>query len=202
MKHFPILGSLTMVLGGLLTAHAGWALGSSLNLPGDLGPDFLLFSSQGYLGVDVKEIDPDRVTALRLKDAHGAEVVMVDHDAPAGKSGLKLHDVILQLDGQPFDTADQLRRRLRELPSGRTITLLISRDGNPIYVTVQLCDRAVLGPQAWSQHFSVPEPAPPQNRGRELSGTVSAGRPCLPGQCDSEGTVCGRGCEPRPDAVS
>ncbi len=126
-----------MVLGGLLTAHAGWALGSTLSLPGDLGPDFLLYSSQGYLGVDLKEIDPDRVTALRLKDTHGAEVVMVDHDAPAGKSGLKVHDVILQLDGQPFDNAEQLRRRLREMPSGRTITLLVSRDGNPIYVTVQ-----------------------------------------------------------------
>ena len=62
MKHFPILGSLAMVLGGLLTTHPGWASGGSLNLPGDLGPDFLLYSSQGYLGVDVREIDTDRVT--------------------------------------------------------------------------------------------------------------------------------------------
>ena len=84
---------------------------------------------------------------------------MVDHDAPAGKSGLKVHDVILELDGQPFDNAEQLRRRLREMPSGRTINLLISRDGNPITITVQLCDRAVLEQQAWSQHYSVPEPA-------------------------------------------
>lgn len=179
MKHFPILGSLTMVLGGLLTAHAGWALGGSLNLPGDLGPDFLLYSSQGYLGVGVKEIDPDRVTALRLKNAHGAEVVMVDHDAPAAKSGLKLHDVILQLDGQPFDTADQLLRRLREMPSGRTITLLISRDGNPIYVTVQLCDRAVLQQQAWSQHFSVPEPTPPQTMGGSFLGPSAPAGPAF-----------------------
>ena len=62
----------------------------------------------------------------------------MDHDAPAGKSGLKVHDVILQLDGQSFDNVDQLRRRLREMPSGRTVTLLISRDGNRINVTVQL----------------------------------------------------------------
>jgi serine protease Do len=57
---------------------------------------------------------------------------MVDHDAPAGKSGLKVHDVILQLDGQPVDNVDQLRRRLREMPPGRTVTLLVSRDGNRI----------------------------------------------------------------------
>jgi serine protease Do len=177
MKHFPILGS--MVLGGLLTAHAGWAWGSALNLPSDLGQEFLLYSSQGYLGVVVKEIDPDRITTLRLKDAHGAEVVMVDHDAPAWKSGLKARDVILQLDGQPFDNADQLRRRLREMPSGRTITLLISRDGNPIYVTVQLCDRAVLQQQAWSQHFSVPAPAPPQNMAGSFLGPPAPAGPAF-----------------------
>ena len=159
MKRFPIFGSLAwgslaMVLGVLLTTQSGWGLGSALTLP-----EFLFYSSQGYLGVDLREIDSDRVSALHLKDVHGAEVTMVDHDAPAGKSGLKIHDVILQLDGQPFENADQLRRRLHEMPSGRTITLLISRDGNPITVTVQLCDRAVLQQQAWSQHFIVPEPA-------------------------------------------
>jgi serine protease Do len=157
MKHFPILG-LAMVLGGLLTVPAICALGSTLD-PGSLGPDLLMYGSPGFLGVDLREIDSDRVNALHLKDAHAAEVVMVDHDAPAGKVGLRVHDVILQLDGQPFDNADVLRRRLREFPAGRTITLLVSRDGNPMTFTVQLCDRDVLQQQAWSQHYIVPEPA-------------------------------------------
>ena len=87
MKYFPMLGSLAW-LGSFLSAYPGWALGSSMNLTGDAGPEFLLYSAQGYLGVDLKEIDPDRISALHLKDAHGAEVIMVDHDAPAGKSGL------------------------------------------------------------------------------------------------------------------
>jgi serine protease Do len=162
MKCCPILGSLAMVL---LTTHSGWGAGSALNLPADLSPDFLFYSAQGYLGVDLGEIDTDHVSALRLKDAHGAEITMVDHDAPAGKSGLRVHDVILQLDGQPFDNVDQLRRRLHEMPSGRTITLLVSRDGNPITMTVQLCDRVILEQQAWSQHFSIPEPAKPVQSG-------------------------------------
>jgi serine protease Do len=159
MKHFPMLGLPALVLGGLLTTHPGLAFGGTLNLSGDLSSDFLFFSAQGYLGVGLEEIDTDHVSTLRLKDTHGAEVVMVDHDAPAGKTGLlKIHDVILELDGQPFDNVDQLRRRLREMPSGRTVNLLISRDGNPVTITVQLCDRAVLEQQAWSQHYSVPEP--------------------------------------------
>jgi serine protease Do len=161
MKHFPILGSLAVALGTVLTTHACWAAGEALELPVPLTQGFLLYDAQGYLGVDLRDVDSERATALRLKDAHGAEVVTVDHDAPAVKSGLKVHDVILQLDGQAVDNPDQLRRRLHEMPPGRTVTLLVSRDGNPINITVQLCDRTVLQQQAWSQHFSVPEPSRP-----------------------------------------
>jgi serine protease Do len=165
MKHFPILGSIAVLLGGMLATHTGWAAGDALNLPASLGGEFLLFSAQGFLGVDLGDVDSDRAKELTDKDAHGAEIVMVDHDAPAFKSGLKVHDVILQFDGQPVENVDQLRRRLREMPSGRSITLLIGRDSNRIYYTVKLCDRAVLQQQAWSEHIPVPEPAPAAQNG-------------------------------------
>jgi serine protease Do len=158
MKYFPMLGSLAVALSGLLFVSFSPAFGGTLNLP--IGSEFLFFTSQGYLGVNFKEIDADRAIALKLKDTHGAEVITVDHDAPASKSGLKIHDVILQLDGQSFDTVDQLRRRLTDMPAGRTVSFLISRDGNQLYVTAQLCDGSILGQQAWSQHYSVPKPAP------------------------------------------
>jgi serine protease Do len=177
MKHLPILGLVATVLGGLLYSHAGWASGDALNLPGNL-PEFLLYSAQGYLGVDLGAVDKKRANALHLKDTHAAEVVMVDHDAPAGKSGLKEHDVILQLDGQAFDNADELRRRLREMPSGRTVALLISRDGSFIHVTAQLCDRAALQ-NVWSQHFSVPEPVAPPATGQSFLGNVPSGGPAF-----------------------
>jgi serine protease Do len=177
MKHFPILGSLAVALGTLLTAHACWAAGEAL--PAHFTQGFLLYDAQGYLGVYLRDVDSERATALRLKDAHGAEVVTVDHDAPAVKSGLKIHDVILQLDGQAVDNLDQLRRRLHEMPPGRTVTLLVSRDGNPINITVQLCDQTVLQQQAWSQHFSVPEP--PRPAGESFLGTSGLAAPAFLG---------------------
>jgi serine protease Do len=167
MKHFAILSSLAMTLGSLVTAHTCWAAGEALELQAHLPQGFLFYDAQGYLGVGLRDVDSESVVALRLKDAHGAEVVTVDHDAPAGKS-LKVHDVILQLDGQAIANLDQLHRRLYQMPPGRTVTFLISRDGNPINVTVQLCDRTVLQQQAWSQHISVPAPArTTQNEGGE-----------------------------------
>jgi S1-C subfamily serine protease len=145
MKYFAILGS-AVTLCSFFASQPVWADGFSL--PSGL-THFLLHDSQGYLGVYLGE----------AKVPHAAEIINVDHDAPASKSGLRAHDVILQLDGKPFENLDQLRRRLHEMPAGRTITLLISRDdGSRQTVTVQLCNRKRLEQQAWSNHHPVQPP--------------------------------------------
>ena len=94
-----------------------------------------------YLGVDTHDITPDRVGPLHLKDETGVEVTMVDQDAPAGKAGLKEHDVILSVNDQKVESVEQLRRLIREIPAGRTITMGISRDGQPMAVKAQLAER-------------------------------------------------------------
>src|SRR5271170_7195600 len=55
--------------------------------------------TSSYLGVSVADITSDRLGALKLKEEQGVEVTMVDQDAPAGKAGIKEHDVILTLNG-------------------------------------------------------------------------------------------------------
>jgi serine protease Do len=166
MKHFPMFGSLVaIIVSGFVIPYPGWASGSPVSFSGDLGPDFFMYSAPGYLGVNLSEVDTDRITALHLKDAHGAEVMFVDHDAPAGKSGLKVHDVILQLDGQPVENAEQLKHRLLDMPSGRTVSFLVNREGTPLTISVQLCDERELEHKAWSRHKAAPEAAPPARSG-------------------------------------
>ena len=87
------------------------------------------WGSGSYLGVDTRDITPDRLPPLQLKDERGVEVTMVDQDAPAGKAGLKEHDVILTLNGTDVQSVEQLRRMIRETPPGRVVTLGVSRDG-------------------------------------------------------------------------
>src|SRR6266436_9249677 len=72
-----------------------------------------------YLGVDITDISSDRVGPLKLKDEHGVEITMVDRDGPAGKAGLKDHDVILEFNGTRVEGEEQLRRIIRETPPGR-----------------------------------------------------------------------------------
>ena len=94
-----------------------------------------------YLGIDIADVTAERLSALKLKEEHGAEVTMVDQDAPAGKAGLHEHDVILNLNGAAVESAAQLRRMIRETPPGRVVTLGISRDGQPQTIKVQLAGR-------------------------------------------------------------
>jgi serine protease Do len=95
-----------------------------------------------YLGVDIADVFAERLGELKLKEEHGAEITMVDQDAPAGKAGLHEHDVIVSLNGAPVESAAQLRRMIKETPSGRVVNLGISRDGQAMTIKVQLADRS------------------------------------------------------------
>lgn len=97
--------------------------------------------TSSYLGVDIVDISSDRLGALKLKEEQGVEVTMVDQDAPAGKAGIKEHDVILTMNGTAVESKSQLQRMIHETPAGRMVTLGLSRDGQPLTVKVQLADR-------------------------------------------------------------
>jgi serine protease Do len=174
MKHFSRLGWIFVaVSGAVLAAGSNRGFAQPISVFNDTTAYFA-HNSQSYLGIDIHDIDNDRAAALKLKDPHGAEIVTVDHDAPANKAGLKIHDAILEMNGQRVEGSDQLRRMLRETPPGRTVSFVICRDGLMLNISVQLADRAKVEANAWSQHFTVPDPSeapeieglsPPSSRG-------------------------------------
>src|SRR6202044_1260477 len=118
-----------------------------------------------YLGVDTRDITPDRLAPLHLKDERGVEVTMVDQDAPAGKAGLKENDVILSINGAPVESVEQLRRMIREIPAGRVISIGVSRNGQALVLKAQLANRKGFGPEAGEFKFTMPTihvpPIPP-----------------------------------------
>jgi serine protease Do len=113
---------------------------------------------QGYLGVETRDVSDDQLAVLKLKDAKGAEIINLDHDGPACKAGMRLHDVILQMNGQAVAGQEDLKRMLRDQPVGRTVNFLVSRDGHTQTMTMTMADRQIVGLQAWEQHYSVPAP--------------------------------------------
>jgi len=109
-----------------------------------------------YLGVDIADVSAERLSELKLKEEHGAEVTMVDQDSPAGKAGVHEHDVIVSLNGTPVESEAQLRRMIKETPAGRLVSLGISRDGQPMTIKVQLADRRKS--MAWEPNVKIDIP--------------------------------------------
>jgi serine protease Do len=135
-------------------------------------------TAQGYLGVSVRDVTPDQLSSLKLRETRGAEIILVDHDAPAGKAGLREHDVVLTLNGQSIEGQEQLRRMLHESPPGKTMVLLISRDGQQMTITTQMAvSQEQVEREASEQHLKVTDPSPADSAdpGPSSSGSTVRG---------------------------
>jgi membrane-associated protease RseP (regulator of RpoE activity) len=156
MKHFmrPYQGiGILVVMGMIAGARSGPAQSTQIVelLPGTSPLLLHSSSSQGYLGAYVEDVDNDKAQALKLKEVRGAVITLIDHDAPAGQIGLRVNDVVLQLNGQNVEGAEQLRRMLREIPPGRKVSLEFSRDGNLQTTSVELADRHKMETEVWNK---------------------------------------------------
>jgi serine protease Do len=153
-----ILASLTVL--PLLFTFSHAAQNWSVDPPAAYGFPSEDSSTGSYLGVDISDVSTERLSALKLKEEKGVEVTMVDQDAPAGKAGIKEHDVILSMNGTSIESQVQLKRMIRETPPGRVVTFGISRDGQPMTIKVQLADRrkqyAWEGPKMKDFHVEIP----------------------------------------------
>jgi serine protease Do len=99
---------------------------------------------RGFLGVSIQDVSPDMAEALGLKDAGGAVVSQVVEDSAAEKAGIKRHDVIVELNGLPVTSANELRTRIALLKPGTQIEVILLRDGKRVTFAVTLGRRSPL----------------------------------------------------------
>lgn len=181
MNYFSRLALVTGIASCIVAAPLVYAEGLQLSSVMQDSTALLMHNNQGYLGVDIRDLDNDRVQALRLKDTRGAEIITVDHDAPAGKAGIRVHDVVLQMNGQVVENGDQLRRLLHDIPPGGNVNFVVSRDGSILNLSLQLADRAKLEHDAWPRPYNAPAPPPSGESHGFFSSSGGAGGPGGPG---------------------
>ena len=96
---------------------------------------------RGYIGVALRDVDPDLRVPLRLPQTTGALVQDVTTGSPAERAGLKPYDLIVAVDDMEVVTNDMLIREISARAPGSTARLEVIRDGRGREVLVKLAER-------------------------------------------------------------
>jgi serine protease Do len=94
---------------------------------------------RGYMGAGIQDVTPDLAKGFGLKQTAGVAITQVEPNSPAEKAGLRAGDVVTALNGQPVNSANELRLRVSQTPPGTTVKLKVVReDGSESELPVTL----------------------------------------------------------------
>ena len=108
-----------------------------------------------YLGVKVSDVEDG---AGPIGAEEGAVVTEVVAGAPAAAAGIEAGDVIVEFDGERIRGARQLTRVVRETPAGRSVAVIVFRDGARIDVNVTPGERPRPDWRGNLRRIEIPEP--------------------------------------------
>jgi len=106
--------------------------------PPDSGQFFLLNDDAVHLGVSLRDVTPEKAKELKLPGVAGALVSTVQKGSAAAKAGIEAGDAIIEFDGVHVRSSAELRRLIRETPSGRTVEMKVVRDGKTQVLSAKL----------------------------------------------------------------
>ena len=92
----------------------------------------------GKLGLTVADLSAEQRKEHEVRD-HGVLVTDVA-EGPARRAGVRQGDVVLMLNNQKVESAKEFKRLSSELPAGKAISILVQRQGNPIFLALKTGD--------------------------------------------------------------
>ena len=123
-----------------------------------------LFS--GRLGVSVRDLDDEDLKKVKGATA-GVIIEDVENDTAAQKAGLKASDVIVEYDGERIRSTRQFTRLVQESPLGRSVPIVVVRDGQRLSLSVERRDDSsgyfdfAKGPKRITRSYALTPPALP-----------------------------------------
>jgi serine protease Do len=109
--------------------------------------------TRGMIGVTVQAVPRDALEEFGLKERKGALVGSVSAGGPAAKAGFEPGDIILEVNGRPITSRDELVQTVVALKPGTTVPVKILRDKaeKTLNVTIGELDLEAEGPQTDAQ---------------------------------------------------
>ncbi len=123
---------------------------------------------RGFLGVQMRDLDPAVRSALQYQGADGSAILGVSPGSPAETAGLQPWDVVLAFNGETIRTASQLFSLVQGTRVGDAVTLNIWRKGQLMEL------RAIIGESGASAAKSLPRQETTQGRVRDPEEVLQA----------------------------
>lgn len=137
-------GNLVGINTAILSGESGGNQGIGFAIPIDMARNVMNQIVEhgtvvrGYLGLLPQDVSPEIAKQFGLNEPTGALVATVEANTPSAKAGLKRGDVILKVNGETVNSANELRLKISQTAPGTTDHLTIWRDGKTQDVSVTL----------------------------------------------------------------
>jgi serine protease Do len=89
------------------------------------------------LGIAARALTPEQARALDLPAGRGVLVERVEDGSRAQTAGIEAGDVIVEVNRTPVTSVETLRTALAKHPAGTPVLVLVQREGQSLYLTVE-----------------------------------------------------------------
>jgi serine protease Do len=96
------------------------------------------FVERSWMGIMIQELDGSLARSFGLKAARGALITDVVPNGPGDQAGLKSGDVVLEFDGTPLGSSEELPWLASVAGVNRNVPLILWRDGQRREVQLHL----------------------------------------------------------------
>ncbi len=97
--------------------------------------------TRGWLGISVQDISEDIAKNLNHKSRSGAIVTDVFKGDPADLAGIKVEDIITEINGKAVKDTHDLLLKIASFPVGEKVSIKVVRDGKVMAFTLTVAER-------------------------------------------------------------
>jgi serine protease DegQ len=84
---------------------------------------------RGRLGIVIQDLTPELAKGLGTTQSEGAVITQIEPDSPADKAGVRVGDVVVEVNGHHVRSSADLRNRIGLVRVGERVELVVYRDG-------------------------------------------------------------------------
>jgi len=97
--------------------------------------------TRGYIGVEPQDITPELAEAFRLPRKEGAIVAGVMRGSPAERAGVRVGDILIDVDGKAVTGTTSMLDIIAQLQPGTTVSFRFLRDGRTVELPIRVGKR-------------------------------------------------------------